>query len=70
MNDEPLPDAWPVDFNDDQAATSSDILHFSPVFNTEVVPVVTNRFDLNGDSKITSSDILKFSPFFNELCTT
>jgi len=40
-----------------------------PVFNTIVVPGVTNRFDLNGDNKITSADVLKFSPFFNRICT-
>jgi hypothetical protein len=68
-NDEPPPDAVPGDFNNGQAATSSDVLHFSAVFNTVVVPGVTNRFDLNGDNKITSSDVLKFSPFFNMRCT-
>jgi hypothetical protein len=77
MNDEPLPDAWPMDFNDDQKVTTGDVLHYTPVFNTtQGGPPGAGggsyavRFDLNGDGKINTSDILHFSPFFNKSCTT
>jgi serine-type D-Ala-D-Ala carboxypeptidase/endopeptidase len=74
-NDEALPDAWPMDFNDDQKVTTSDVLHYTPVFNTtQGGPPGAGggsyavRFDLNGDGKINTSDILHFSPFFNKSC--
>jgi hypothetical protein len=76
MNDEPLPDAWPMDFNDDQKVDLSDVLHYSPVFNTTQggPPGLGGgsyavRYDLNGDGKINLSDILHFPPFFNKSCT-
>jgi hypothetical protein len=69
-NDEPLPDAWPVDFNNDQKANLSDVLKYSPVFNTTGPGLpYTVRFDLNGDNHINLSDVLKFSPFFKKSCS-
>jgi hypothetical protein len=63
-NDEPPPDKWPVDFNNDGKANLSDVLKYSPgpgaPYNV--------RFDLNGDNRINLSDVLKFSPFFNQSC--
>lgn len=70
-NDEPLPDLWPVDFNDDQKANLSDVLKYSPVFNTTGPGAPYSvRFDLNGDNHINLSDVLKFSPFFNQSCAS
>jgi hypothetical protein len=80
MNDEPLPDVWPMDFNDDQKVNTSDVLQYAAVANNipfgkavtaapgpSGVPMV--RFDLNGDGQINTSDILHFVPFFNKSCT-
>jgi uncharacterized repeat protein (TIGR01451 family) len=74
-NDEPLPDAWPMDFNDDQKVDMSDVLHYSSVFKTtQGGPPGPGggsyavRYDLNGDGKIDMSDILHFVPFFYKSC--
>jgi hypothetical protein len=42
-NDEPLPDAWPADFND-QKANLSDVLKYSSVFNTMSPGLPTTAF--------------------------
>ncbi len=75
-NNEPLPDAWPMDFNDDQKVNTSDVLHYTAVFNTMLggPPGLGGgsysvRYDLNGDGHINTSDILHFTPFFNKSCT-
>jgi hypothetical protein len=69
-NDEPLPAAWPVDFNDDQIATGLDFLTFAPVFGSIAPnPPYDARFDLNRDGKINGSDFLQFAPFFGKRCT-
>jgi hypothetical protein len=60
---------WPPDFNNDGKVNISDVLKFSPVFNTMGPGAPYNvRFDLNGDNRINISDVLKFSPFFNRSC--
>jgi lysophospholipase L1-like esterase len=70
-NDEAGPDAWPFDFNDDQKANLSDILHYLPVFNTQSPgPPYAARYDLNGDGHINLSDILQFLPVFNQSCAS
>jgi uncharacterized repeat protein (TIGR01451 family) len=68
-----LPDGssstWPPDFNNDGRVNLSDVLKYSPVFNTMAPgPPYNKRFDLNADGKINLSDILKLSPFFNQSC--
>jgi lysophospholipase L1-like esterase len=68
-NDEGPPDAWPVDFNDDQLANGADILRFNTVFGTLAPgPPYSARFDLNGDALINGADILQFNPFFGHFC--
>jgi hypothetical protein len=64
-----------VDFNNDQKVTTSDVLHYSRVFNTTQggPPGLgggsySARYDLNGDGKINTSEILQFVPFFNKSC--
>jgi hypothetical protein len=74
-NDEAPLDNWPMDFNDDQRPNLSDVLKFSPVFNTSVNATVmgvvqpSTRFDLNNDGQINLSDVLKFAPVFGFNCT-
>ena len=68
---EPPPDAWPVDFNDDGLVTGSDVLKFGSVFGSSRAggPPFDVRFDFNDDGLITGSDILKFGCYFGETCT-
>jgi lysophospholipase L1-like esterase len=73
-SDEPDPDAWPVDFNDDQLSNGQDILKFNPRFGT-VAPggpgsnQYSVRFDLNGDGIINGQDILRFNNYFGKFCS-
>ena len=69
-SDEPLPDAWPLDFNDNQLANGADILAFNPVFGSSLGggPPYHPRFDLNGSGIINGSDILQFNAFFGKRC--
>jgi hypothetical protein len=70
LNNEPLPDRWPVDFNDDRKVDLSDVFHYTPVFNSDSPgPPYNVRFDLNGDGHINLSDVLNFAPFFNKRCS-
>jgi Dockerin type I domain len=68
-NDEPPPDAWPVDFNNDQVADLTDIFLIVPHLNTaDTDPGSSTRFDLNGDGFINLDDIFKVIPFLNKSC--
>jgi len=68
-NDEPTPDRWPVDFNDDQRATIPDVLLYIGKLNyISPDPLYVQRFDLNGDGRVNLVDVLKFVPFLNEVC--
>jgi hypothetical protein len=68
-NDEPLPDRWPVDFDDNQAVNGSDLLTFAPVFGKSMGdPGYDARWDLSGDDKINGTDLLKVAPFFGKKC--
>jgi Thrombospondin type 3 repeat/Cohesin domain len=70
-NDEPLPDAWPVDFNDDQAANLTDIFKMVPHLNTaDSDPGSSPRFDLSTDGFINLTDIFKLVPFLNKSCAS
>lgn len=70
-SDEPLPDEWPVDFDDNQIMNGSDLLMFAPVFGAiGPNPPYNTRFDLNGDDRINGSDFLNFSTFFGKKCAT
>ncbi len=68
-DNEPPPDAWPVDFNDDQLVSGGDFLAFAPVFGG-ISPDsrYKARFDLNGDGRISGGDFLVFAPFFGKRC--
>jgi predicted lipoprotein with Yx(FWY)xxD motif len=76
-NDEPLPDAWPPDFNDSQLVNGADILSYNSVFGqlTTNPPVIylgqsvpVGRWDLNASGLINGADILQFNPFFGKRC--
>lgn len=70
-NDEPLPDAWPVDFNDNQYVNGQEWLTFSPLFGSAAPgPPYSARFDLNADGMINGSDLLQLNPFFGKRCTS
>jgi hypothetical protein len=77
-NDEPLPDAWPVDFNDNQLANVADVLSFNFVFGQPTTNPPVNfagtltpvkRWDLNNSGLVNLSDVLQFNPFFGLRCS-
>jgi parallel beta-helix repeat protein len=69
-NDEPLPDHWPVDFNDDEKATVLDVSTFSSHFGAiSPAPAYNVRWDLNADGKINVLDVSTYSQFFNKSCS-
>jgi hypothetical protein len=70
INDEQSPDAWPVDFNDNQLVNGADILSFNPKFGSSaaVGPPYDVRWDLNASGIINGADILQFNPFFGKRC--
>ena len=68
-NNEPGPDAWPVDFNDDQSANLVDVLQYIGKLNyASPNPLYNQRFDLSGDGAVNLVDVLKFIPFLNKSC--
>jgi hypothetical protein len=68
-DDEPLPDAWPFDFNDDQLAGLADVSKYSSVFGSHSPgPPYAVRFDLNGDGLIGLGDVAQFSSTFGKRC--
>ena len=69
-NDEPSPDRWPLDMNDDQRANMLDVLMYIGKLNKIAPdPLYVQRFDLSGDSRVNLVDVLKFVPFLNQTCT-
>jgi len=83
-NDEALPDAWPVDFNDDQKASLADVVFafvttLAPYgglnISVNLDPSVLRRVDLNGDGFIDLQDVVygyvtKLAPEgLNKTCT-
>jgi len=75
-DDEPSPDAWPVDFNDDRIVNGQDAGKFAPAFNKLVSDgpfgpdnIPGDRFDLNGNGIINGQDTGKFQTYFNKICS-
>jgi hypothetical protein len=77
FNDEPAPDAWPPDFNDNQLVNGSDVLSFNNAFakHTTDPPIVLlgtstpiTRFDLNGNGLVNGADVLQLNQFFSKRC--
>ena len=68
-NNEPLPDQWPVDYNDDQRAALGDVLSINQFFNKcQATGGYDIRHDLNQDNCNTLADVLIFNQFFNRNC--
>ncbi len=77
ISDEPLPDAWPPDFNDNQLVNGADILHYNAAFGQPTTNPPVNiggtlipltRFDLNGSGLVNGADVLQLNPFFGKRC--
>jgi hypothetical protein len=73
LNDEPDPDAWPVDFNDNRIVNGQDVAKFQPAYNHTVAGgpyggLPGARFDFSGNGIINGQDIAKFAPFYNKTC--
>ncbi len=68
-NDE-SPDAWPVDFNDDQKVDIFDTLSLKPHFGAvSPDPAYSTRHDLDGDGDVDIFDVVAIKPFFGHVCT-
>lgn len=70
--DDEDPDAWPPDFNDDEAVDILDMVQVTPpAFNTTSPdPNYSERKDLNADGAIDILDVVKLTPpTFNSDCT-
>ena len=70
VNDEPPPDGWPGDFNDNQIVNSIDVGTFVPRLNESTGdPLYNVRWDLNANGTINSIDIGRLVPLLNKTCT-
>ena len=68
-NDEPLPDAWPPDFNDSRMVNGADILSFNSRFGSHSPNAPYDaRWDLNANGTINGADVLQLNPFFGKSC--
>jgi hypothetical protein len=64
------PNSWPPDINNDGKVTLSDVLAYSPSFNSAVTSTSYDaRLDLNDDGRVNLSDVLGLSPYFNKACS-
>jgi hypothetical protein len=80
-NNDPEPDAWPVDFNDDRLVNGQDTGRFGGPFGSYNHTVAQGpfgppgnelpgeRFDFNGNGLINGQDLGRFAPFFGLACT-
>ena len=69
-NNEAAPDKWPLDFNDSQVVTTTDIGFYVPVLNAvKPNPLYSERFDFNRDDQVTTADVGFFIPFLNKSCS-
>jgi hypothetical protein len=62
-DDEPGTDAWPPDFNDNQAVSVTDVLFFKGQLNTN-----NGRFDFDGNGGVSITDVLFMKFYFNQSC--
>lgn len=69
-NDEPVPDAWPADFDDNQLVNILDVGKFSPMYGSAgPIPPYAARFDYNQDNLISILDVGLFASFFTKRCS-
>ena len=66
-DNEPLPDAWPFDFNDDKVATLADVLRYIGRIYVPAMYDVRNDFTANGT--ITLADVLQYIGMISKTCT-
>ena len=68
-NDEPLPDAWPLDFDANQVLNLADVLKYNlPFLAVGPDPPYTQRLDLNADNVINLGDVLRYNLVFGLSC--
>jgi hypothetical protein len=68
-DNEPLPDHWPFDFDDNQRAGLADVLGYIPVFNSTYPNAPYDpRYDLDQSGGIRLADVLSYIPVFNKVC--
>ena len=68
-NDEPPPDAWPLDMTDNQKANTLDVAKYVPVLNSFAPgPPYTARLDLTMNGIVNTLDIAPFVPALNTTC--
>jgi uncharacterized protein YkwD len=63
-------DAWPPDFDDNQAVNILDVLAVRSAWGVPWIPGVSERFDLTANGALTTTDLLQIKPFFGTNCTT
>ena len=70
LNDEPPPDRWPTDFNDNQISNTIDVGQFVPRLNsTAPGPPYNVRFDFNASNNINTIDVGRFVQLLNKTCS-
>jgi hypothetical protein len=69
QNNEPPPDRWPTDFNDNQFTNTIDVGSFVPVLGSSAPgPPYNVRFDYNGNNIINTVDVGRFVPLLGKAC--
>ena len=68
ISNEPLPDRWSFDMNDDRKASLSDILSYIAVYNFATTTAALRRFDQDQNGVAGLSDILSFIAVYNFSC--
>ncbi len=68
-NDESGADAWPADMDDNQMATTLDLVGYVDSLNSQSPdPEYSVRLDLNGDSRLTTLDLVGYVYLLNKSC--
>ncbi len=72
ISDEPLPDAWPLDFDDNRLLDMGDALKYNLPYGA-VGPegpatLYKQRLDLNADNVIDMGDVLQFNLVWGFIC--
>ena len=70
-NNEPPPDQWPVDMNDNQRANTLDVAFYVGKLNSFAPgPPYTARLDLTTNGVVNTLDLAPFVPLLNKVCST
>ncbi len=68
-HNEPNPDRWAADFDDNQMATTLDLVVYVTALNTAPPnPNYVQRADLNGNGSITTLDLVAYVYMLNKKC--